>query len=792
MSALGGVVRSGVGRRRLQSLVIALTTMMAVTAALLAGGLLAAGSGPFDQAFAAQRGAHLTAQYDGGRVSGAQLATTAQLSGMTAAAGPFPVAAVHPTFGQNSSGMPVGYRIAVPLLFAGRADPGGPVDDLVVTAGRWATGPGQIVLDDQDSAASVGDQLTFPELPGTPVLTVVGLARSVGLSADGWVSPAELSTITPPDSVPDQQMLYRLAHAATDQQVSAERDALRAAVPAGSLTGAASYLKVKLAADRTANTYVPFLVSFGVLGLCMSVLVISVVVSGAVGAATRRIGILKAVGFTPAQVVRAYLGLALLPAAVGTAAGLVLGNLAAIPILGKADEAHLAGGTAIAPWIDLAVAVLALAAVTTAALLPALRAGRLSTVAALGTGRTPSLGHGRTARRLIDRLPLPRAVALGLAGPFTRPGRSATTIAAVLLGTIGVTFGAGLALSLNDIQDALHRRSPGAVRLSPVPPLGPPVPGMTHAPSLDNVPAIESIVAGQPGTGRYFSYGETSVSVAGLAGPTSVLAYHGDYSWGAYQMVSGRWFAGAGEAVVPSGFLNATGTRVGDTITLTNADRSARVRIVGEAFSISRSGMEILTDQDSLAGLGAQLLPESIEYDIDLAPGTDQQAYLQSLTTALTPYGVAPFPGNTKPGSVVLSMDALALMLTLMLLLVAGLGVLNTVLLDVRERVHDLGVFKALGMAPRQTVVMVLSSVAGLGLVAGLAGVPVGIAVHDLVVPAMGEAAGSRIPSADISVYHLPVLLPLLLGGLLIALLGALPPAGWVARARTATALRTE
>jgi putative ABC transport system permease protein len=35
-------------------------------------------------------------------------------------------------------------------------------------------------------------------------------------------------------------------------------------------------------------------------------------------------------------------------------------------------------------------------------------------------------------------------------------------------------------------------------------------------------------------------------------------------------------------------------------------------------------------------------------------------------------------------------------------------------------------------------------------------------------------------------------LLPLGLGGVVIAMLGALLPAGWAARARTATALRTE
>jgi putative ABC transport system permease protein len=137
-------------------------------------------------------------------------------------------------------------------------------------------------------------------------------------------------------------------------------------------------------------------------------------------------------------------------------------------------------------------------------------------------------------------------------------------------------------------------------------------------------------------------------------------------------------------------------------------------------------------------------------------------------------------------------MDSLAATLTLMLVTVAGLGVLNTVVLDTRDRVHDLGVFKALGMSPKQMIAMVITSVAGIGLLAGVVGVPIGIVLHHLVLPAMGQAAGTRIPAADIAVYHLPVLLPLALGGLVIAVVGALLPAGWAARTGTATALRTE
>jgi putative ABC transport system permease protein len=137
-------------------------------------------------------------------------------------------------------------------------------------------------------------------------------------------------------------------------------------------------------------------------------------------------------------------------------------------------------------------------------------------------------------------------------------------------------------------------------------------------------------------------------------------------------------------------------------------------------------------------------------------------------------------------------MDTLTATLTLLLITVAGLGVLNTVVLETRERVHDLGVFKALGMSPRQTIAMVLTSVGAIGLVAGLLGVPAGIALHDWILPAMGRAAGTGIPRVDADVFHLPILVPLALGGLAIALAGALLPAGWAARTSTTRALRTE
>ncbi|WP_344648549.1 ABC transporter permease [Cryptosporangium japonicum] len=127
-----------------------------------------------------------------------------------------------------------------------------------------------------------------------------------------------------------------------------------------------------------------------------------------------------------------------------------------------------------------------------------------------------------------------------------------------------------------------------------------------------------------------------------------------------------------------------------------------------------------------------------------------------------------------------------------MLVTVAGLGVLNSVVLDVRDRVHDIGILKALGMTPRQTLLSVLSSVALIGLVGGVIGVPAGVWLHGVLVPAMGHGAGVELPRIVLTVFGPVQLIGIALGGLVLAGAGALLPAGWAAKTRTATALRTE
>jgi len=95
-------------------------------------------------------------------------------------------------------------------------------------------------------------------------------------------------------------------------------------------------------------------------------------------------------------------------------------------------------------------------------------------------------------------------------------------------------------------------------------------------------------------------------------------------------------------------------------------------------------------------------------------------------------------------------------------------------------------------MTPRQTIAMVVCSVAGIGLVAGLAAIPAGIGLLRSLVPVMGAAAGTGMPPSYLDVYGAAELAGLALAGVVIAVAGALLPATWAARNTTSSVLRAE
>ncbi len=812
MKAIITAARGGVSGRRLQAVVIGLVILASTAASTLALGMLVDTNSPFDHAFAAQHGAHVAAAVDPSVASPAQLAATTRLPGVTAVAGPFPETTVSAWFSIPG----IAGNGTAQVRLTGRASPGGPVDDLTLDAGHWPQGTGQVVWSDQGLLSGVmtlGTRLTVTGVRGSPTLTVVGIANSVTRTGQAWVLPAEVTALSgagSAGSAGESQMLYRFSGAGTTASVAADIAKVQAALPSGSLLGAQSYLTVQQQEQSNIAPWVPFIVAFGVIALVMSVLIVVNVVSGAVVAGTTRIGVLKSIGFTPVQVVASYVLQVAVPAVVGCAAGAVGGNLLAAPLLSQNARVYQVGALGVPLWVDVAVPLGILALAVVGAVLPALRAGQMSAVQAIATGRAPRPSHGYLAHRLLGRLRrVPRAVTIGLAAPFARPARTFVTAAAILFGAVAVTFGAGLATSLDRAQaDISHAQSepvqvqinqpaPGSVSLpapaqqphahrqhQPQTASGPA--GMTAAQQRDVVSALQA----QPGTLRFVSETDDQLNVPGLSTPVSVAAFGGDASWTGYALITGRWFAagsGAGEADVNTYFLTATGTSVGDTYTLTAGGRHTTVKIVGEVFA-PRNEPDMYLSSATLAVVNPGLTPQ--QYDVGLQPGTDAQAYANALQAKLGSfYGVGVSSNNSKVFQAVLVLVAL---LTILLTAVAGLGVLNTVVLQIRERTHDLGVFKSVGMTPWQTVAMVVCSVFAVGLVAGVVAVPAGVFLHHGVIPVMGHAANSGVPGSLLSVYQPWEVVLLALAGLVIAVAGALGPAGWAARTRTAFALRTE
>jgi putative ABC transport system permease protein len=772
----------GPARHKVQAVVIATVLLVSTASATLGLILLSAANAPFQRAFAAQRGADVTLTVDAARTSVPQLAATRSLPGVTAMAGPFPTATVEISF----QGNPLGLR-----TLAGRSSPGGPVDDVSLSAGHWPDGPGQVVLyaglTGGAGYPTVGSTVTVSGVPGTRSLTVVGFASSITQTADGWVTPAEVARLRPAGAPRTAQLLYRFTAAGSTAQVRADVATVSKALPPGAVAGAAPWLAVEQRAAGNAAIMTPFIVAFALIGLVLAVLIVANLVGGAVVAQYHRIGVLKSIGLTPAQVAAAYLIRVGLPATAGCIAGVLAGNVAAVPVLHKSSGLYGVAQPTAPLWASAAALAGMLALTTLAALGPALRAGRLSAVQAIAAGHAPRAGHGYLAHRLAGRLPLPRAAGIGLATPFARPLRSLVTLAAIMFGVAAVIFAVGLSSGLGRAEQATSLAAAAPVQVQLARP--------QDAPAGRQDATVAASLRAERGTRRYVPvYGPArnqDVRVPGIAGDINAQAFSGDASWLGYTMITGRWYQRPGQAVVNTRFLADSGLTVGDTVTVDvigGSTARATVRIVGEVFQPSDNPWLFA----STATLPALAGPAHLQgYDVGLRPGTSAAGYIRAVNKTLgprSPWQAAP-PQQSQFYGLAAGLIAL---LAIMVAVAAGLGVLNTVLMSTRDRTHDLGICKAIGMRPAQLVTMVSCWVAVPGVIAAVIAVPTAMALTTATMHAMASAAHSGVPASFSQVFPDSRLALLSVTGLVIALAGALLPATWAARARTAAALRAE
>jgi putative ABC transport system permease protein len=308
-------------------------------------------------------------------------------------------------------------------------------------------------------------------------------------------------------------------------------------------------------------------------------------------------------------------------------------------------------------------------------------------------------------------------------------------------------------------------------------------------PSAAQDAAVTAALRAQPGTLHAVAHYDDEVKVAGIAAGVNAQAFSGDASWTGFGIIAGRWYGGPGEVDVNTAFLTASGLAVGDTATVNTGPAQVTVRIVGEVFHPSSQPL-LYGSSGTLPGVATRANLQS--YDVALRPGVIAGEYVQAVNRDLG--SGSPWQATTEHGGGQFYTIASGLvgLLALMVAFAAGLGVLNTVLMTTRDRIHDLGVFKALGMRPGQVLVMVAGWIAVPAVVAAAIAAPAAVALNNATVRAMAGTAHTGIPASFTQVFPPSRLALLSLAAVVIAVAGALLPATWAARVLPATALRAE
>lgn len=440
-------------RRRRGEAVMLLVVMMAATTALTLGLVLhGVTAQPYQATRAATHGPDVLATAFAGNggppadpAARADIMPLSHARGVTGHSGPFPVA--FPVLRAN------GHTDAV--LAEGRDLAAAPVDQPELTEGGWVHN-GQVVVERSFADAvgiKAGDRVT---LNGRS-FTVAGVAVTAALPANGigflegsaqypnpgliWMTESDARSLATSAQPLGYLLNLKLANPAGAEAFANRFD------PGGYTNNAGHepYLLPWQDISRQDGLLVRdeqkvLLIGSWLLAL-LAIGSLAILVGGRMADQMRRVGLLKAVGGTPALVAGVLLAEYLALAVAAAAAGLAAGRLAA-PLLTSPGAGLL--GTASTPQLTpstvTVVVAMALAVAAVATLVPALRAAHSSTVRALAdAARQP-----RRRPQLIDRsarLPVPLLLAVRLAA--RRPQRialSALGIAVTVSGIVAVLF----------------------------------------------------------------------------------------------------------------------------------------------------------------------------------------------------------------------------------------------------------------------------------------------------------------------------------------------------------------
>lgn len=243
-----------------------------------------------------------------------------------------------------------------------------------------------------------------------------------------------------------------------------------------------------------------------------------------------------------------------------------------------------------------------------------------------------------------------------------------------------------------------------------------------------------------------------------------------------------------GAVILPAGVAARDSLMPGDVVVATAADGSAlelTVAGVAERTLPGREGESLLVgwaDAERLGVAGADAF--AIRFVSDATAEQRAAVADEARTVALEPVGLGEIQGAI--GQALDRIFGLFDALALVAVIVAALGIVNTLTMNVLERVREIGILRAAGMTRRQVWRSVVVEAGVTGLVGSIMGVAVGLVVGALMV-ALGGGPFQLATAIPWGTVALALVL-----GVALAMLAAAYPARLASRLSIVRAVTSE
>ena len=716
--------RADLRARRGQALITVAVVAGVVAALFLATTLLQGAVNPWQQLFTQTRGADVLIYFQ----NGTNTTDLRFLSGVQAVGQPYQAASA--TLEQGAVRSPVELRAMTPALPAMSAPR--------VVDGTWLRSSAQdgVVLEASFAAAvhaAVGDHIMVYGIDGTKAsMRVIGLADTAdqgfypqwtpGLI---WVQHKLLTQVEPNASETHEIVGLRLddnSAVATGQVVQVIWNLYNGTGENSAVERYSTWQQVKDSMANNDRLLGLLLALFGIIALVAAPCAIANVTAGRVLVQRQDIAMLKALGFTPGQVVRMLLAEQTLLGAAGAGLGLIAARIMTSPEFVRPPDGTPVGLAPLsAAWMAL-IGVGTVLTVAIATVIPAWWAGRVSPVVAVQP--SPPRGHLSLIARLGLLVHLPAALVLGARDSLTRRLSAALTVFGLAIPMVMITI---VLTCWSSIDGFTH--DPGKIGLASAVTVS--QGGLDSKQMLALISHDDQVLASYPGA-QFVTLlpGDNGTFIARAMG-TSSRPYP-------FQAVQGRMFHAANEAVAGQGFLDLMHIEVGAWIKPTIDGVPVILHIVGRTIEPDNNGDVLDFGLDALNDAGSA--PPQLVYSLVLRPGVPAAAARARLLAESHDRLDVQVVGNPASGLRVLQ---LVIAVSVVILAVIGLAsLLTATVVGMRDHRHEVGVLAAMGLTPRQvmaTLVVNTMILTALGVTSGIAA---GLVIAPRLINMQGQTSG--------------------------------------------------